>query len=535
MHRLKSVLQTLILDCCSSAGLNRGSGQETARAILNPPPLSGKADPHVAIPEELTKHDESTSTRGMRPSPGFGGKFQDSHVLLAACGREQLAYEKDGRGMFTTALLSTLEGIKLQTTTYASLMDRLRMPARQTPHCEGSYMDRPLFNRGEIRSDPSFISGKRSQKGGKLDVSLDAGIAQGITLGELFSIHEDDLFETASRPNQSIGHLRAVTVDSFNTSLGHPPGYRKFKIPKDFYARRIDWRNDPPKVYCEDRAWLESVFPRDSSTQQIDIVGDPADAALRLVRDGDQVHVHRGDPSLNQYIPERFSHSFERITPADIQRIIRAWQHFNYHLHRRGKNEFAHVRMELHYLEPIDLGDSESSYEPENYRPKGENLLAKEPSEVRVPEADVEKPIGVTLYNDSDIPIYPYLFYFDPNNLTITPWFTAPHGAGLGAVDAPLPPHSKLPVGYANGATYPWQFSFEDDRDKDIGFFKLFLSASPANFSCIAQAESPFKEISTRGEEIPRDDIQAGEVGQLEKLEKDSWGVKAATIIQLRE
>ncbi|RXW12069.1 hypothetical protein EST38_g13785, partial [Candolleomyces aberdarensis] len=226
-----------------------------------------------------------------------------------------------------------------------------------------------------------------------------------------------------------------------------------------------------------------------------------------------------------------------RNSPEDIQSIIRAWQHFSYHLHRRGKNEFAQVRMELHYLEPIDLEDSDGSYEPENYRPMDENLLSQEPSKVYVPEADVDKPLGMTLYNDSDIPIYPYLFYFDPNELTITPWLLAPHGAGVGDVDAPLPPHSKLPVGYANGAAYPWQFCFEDDRVEDIGFFKLFLSASPANFSCIAQIESPFKrlEVSTRGGRGSENDAQAEEVEQLEKLDKGSWGVKAATIIQLRQ
>ena len=73
--------------------------------------------------------------------------------------------------------------------------------------------------------------------------------------------------------------------------------------------------------------------------------------------------------------------------------------------------------MELQYLEQIDPDDDE---EPENYRPTGQNLLAREPSEIQVPDADVDKPVGMTLYNDSDIPIYPYLFYFDPNELTIS-------------------------------------------------------------------------------------------------------------------
>jgi hypothetical protein len=154
--------------------------------------------------------------------------------------------------------------------------------------------------------------------------------------------------------------------------------------------------------------------------QQIDIVSSPADAALILELEGGWVHVQRNDSLLNQYLPQRFPHSLRRNSPGDVQSIIKAWQHFNYHLHRRGKNKFAQVRMELHYLEQIDPDDDESSCEPENYRPMGQNLLASEPSEVLVPDADVDKPVGMTLYNDSDIPIYPYLFYFDPNELTIS-------------------------------------------------------------------------------------------------------------------
>jgi hypothetical protein len=37
----------------------------------------------------------------------------------------------------------------------------------------------------------------------------------------------------------------------------------------------------------------------------------------------------------------------------------------------------------------------------------------------------------------------------------------------------------------------------------------------------------------TRGE--PGNDLREAEIEQLETLDKDSWGVKAATIIQIRE
>ncbi|KAF6744341.1 hypothetical protein DFP72DRAFT_85644 [Ephemerocybe angulata] len=531
---------TLILDCCCSAGLNRGGEamEVKPRQIINPPKLSGRADPRVTVPP--VDPTATTTTRGMRRSPGFGGKFQDSHVLLAACGRDRVAYEHDGRGLFTSVLLSNLQQVNLQTMTYTGLMGRLKMPHWQTPHCEGSNVDRPLFNRQGRRSDPAYIPCKRYFDGDKkVQVSIDAGMAQGITVGELFAIHENNYLEDGSNINPQIGVLSAKSVATGTAFLQHPPGHPKFKIPKNFYAKRIDWGNDPPKVYSNDKAWLERVLlaPKSATGRRVITVDneDEASLAIEVERDWSFVHLYRNDPLLNEYLPRKFPFKFRGDVPGDIQTIIGAWQHFNYHLHRRGKNEFPQVRMELHYLEPIDPDDDGmDSFEPENYKVQGGNLLVSEPSEVRVPDSDADRPLGMTLYNDGDVPIYPYLFYFDPNDLTIIPWFTAPFGAGTGNVDPPLEAHSQFHIGYGNGAATPWQFCFEDDRDKDVGFFKLFLSVSPVNFHSLIQEESPFKRIgSTRGASPGPADQQRSEA--LEKLDKDSWGVKMATVIQLRD
>ncbi|KAF5322967.1 hypothetical protein D9611_009329 [Ephemerocybe angulata] len=373
----------------------------------------------------------------------------------------------------------------------------------------------------------------------KVQVSIDAGMAQGITVGELFAIHENNYLEDGSNINPQIGVLSATSVATGTAFLQHPPGHPRFKIPKNFYAKRIDWGNDPPKVYSNDKAWLERVLlARKSATGRRVITVDNEDEAslvIEVERDWSSVHLYRNDPLLNEYLPRKFPFKFRGDVPGDIQTIIGAWQHFNYHLHRRGKNEFPQVRMELHYLEPIDPeDDGMDSFEPENYKVQGGNLLVSEPSEVRVPDSDADRPLGMTLYNDGDVPIYPYLFYFDPNDLTIIPWFTAPFGAGSGNVDPPLEAHSQFPIGYGNGAATPWQFCFEDDRDKDVGFFKLFLSVSPVNFHSLIQEESPFKRIgSTRGSSPDPADQQRSEA--LEKLDKDSWGVKMATVIQLRD
>lgn len=51
-----------------------------------------------------------------------------SHVLLAACSENELAYEHEGRGQFTDAVLSTLNACAVNDLTYADVIERIRLP-----------------------------------------------------------------------------------------------------------------------------------------------------------------------------------------------------------------------------------------------------------------------------------------------------------------------------------------------------------------------------------------------------------------------
>ena len=66
--------------------------------------------------------------RGTEVHSGFARIGLRSHVLLAACRSQELAYERTSRGLFTVALLKTLMDIGIGKLTYASLFDQW-MPA----------------------------------------------------------------------------------------------------------------------------------------------------------------------------------------------------------------------------------------------------------------------------------------------------------------------------------------------------------------------------------------------------------------------
>lgn len=126
---------TLIFDCCHSAGASRTPDTEEpepfkegyiARHIPSLPPLPHDYDHHF-IASSLSRLASDKEI-----SRGFSGKNLSSHVLLAACGREQFAYEypKQPNGVFAYALMKVLNDpeVGVEMLTYTSLMHRLNMP-----------------------------------------------------------------------------------------------------------------------------------------------------------------------------------------------------------------------------------------------------------------------------------------------------------------------------------------------------------------------------------------------------------------------
>jgi len=110
----------------------------------------------------------------------------------------------------------------------------------------------------------------------------------------------------------------------------------------------------------------------------------------------------------------------------------------------------------------------------------------------------------------------------------IVEWYSPPLGAGAGrltAVDAPLPPRSELTIGYGDGGASPWQFLLRDGEDKDVGFFKLFLTTSPADLSSIPQ-DSPFRFAHGTSRHVKPAPPQ--------KPDSELWGSRLSTVIQLR-
>jgi len=239
---------------------------------------------------------------------------------------------------------------------------------------------------------------------------------------------------------------------------------------------------------------------------------------LQLTVIDGKVHFDRYEVLVTPHIGARIFHTVDVDDVSAIWKVVKSSLHFYHHLTRPGSEDFRNVWMELKILREELSEDFDRVFTP-----IGKSLIEHEPATIVVDEF---APLGMTIFNQTDLSLYPYLFYFDPTDLTIVEWYTPPFGAGprhLTKIDVPLRPKSKLTIGYGAGGVPPWHFMFREGDKKDIGFFKLFLSTRPAHFSNILQ-QSPF-EIDT---------LRAGQVGAPEPpVAEILWGTKLVTIIQV--
>jgi hypothetical protein len=274
-------------------------------------------------------------------------------------------------------------------------------------------MNRLLFNVKGSRSDPFLIPGRQRKTNGISTFHLEAGYAQGVMQNSHFDIHETNLLDLGSggQSNPPIGTMIARAVDNFTAQLEFPQG-AQFKIPTHFFARWSDRRQLPIQIFSEDKAWLQTLFPVTvQNALGVRVMDEKEQASLVFTLEGNTIYFDRNDALAQPYIGTRFPKGVLASSKNTIYEVIHGWRKFNYHLARPSPQEFPEVRMELHYLKESGIDEwGEPTYEP-----TGENLLAVEPATVELKGHYV----GMTIHNDGDDPLYPFLFYFDPNELTI--------------------------------------------------------------------------------------------------------------------
>ncbi|KAK0484996.1 caspase domain-containing protein [Armillaria novae-zelandiae] len=511
---------TVILDCCHAAGINRGLQHPDARLrsrrILDPPQISPKCDSII------------TSRRSRGISSGFSGSSWDMHIVLAACSRHQSAWEEDGQGIFTRALLKVMRRTSPRGLSYKSLMHRLVMPPFQTPHLEGKHLHRFLFDSSRDPAENSRILCRRED--GQFHFTLYAGSLNGITKGSTFGIYLTDL----ASDSHSLSTAVVDEVGTFASYLtpSEPAFFATYKNRRVWYARLIEVSEACLFIHCNPPALTTRILTEDQGsrfTVPVCSTNDPNQADLYIVLEKRAVYFERTrrnslfPPCVG--LPSRLAYSSSIDDVTGIRRVIDHFAHFSSHLTMTSPfpmSDFASIGMKR----LVHVGSK--------LCPDGGNLLSTvEDDEYIQLNVDTSLPpnqcpyYGFTIQNESDVNLYAYLFYFDASTLGIDVWYSSNMSSSnseLRSVDTYLEQNSTLTLGFGNGGISPFTFTIPDGQEADVCFFKFFVTTQPVDLGSISRP-SPFSALTMQrgGNHLPSPPV----------LDR-SWASKTITVIQRR-
>ncbi|QRV91999.1 ICE-like protease (caspase) p20 domain protein [Ceratobasidium sp. AG-Ba] len=506
---------TVIFDCCHSASGTRDD-EETSNMLVRSidsrdlPPLSLRTD------REIVHWPASSSRTSVIPT-GFAHRASRSHVLLAACGSGEVAWERNGQGEFTRALLSVLKDADLSCLTYTELMHGLPSIVHQNPQCEGFNRNRVLFNSKLAAASPTLIRVKVVNG----SLQLQAGSTHGVTRGARFELYQHHLMHCS---NPCLMTLEATNIQTFCSILG--PTDRPSRLQTPLYARQVDPGDGPrilvfiyPKLrelLAPDHEWQSFLLGRSASGIHLTLDETEAYLSLDITQDN-QVRFQTRSKLVTQY---GISELLETV-PIDakhILEVLRLAAAWDWHVRRtHPESPFKdNLRIEMYSVKQESTLLNDTGWRPlikegENLNASGVVHIVAEPSHL----------YGYRIVNSSKFDLYPYLFYFDASRLSIEPYYL---GAipGAGKIDVPLRQQGSLSIGYGASGTTPFAYYLEDAQTVDVGIIKLFVTTSPVNLGSIQQT-SPFEGSNQRGFVVRP---------KLPSLE--SWDTQSLTLVQHR-
>ncbi|KDR75149.1 hypothetical protein GALMADRAFT_226806 [Galerina marginata CBS 339.88] len=460
---------TLLLDCCFSPP------QTTAN--IRDRSVTRWTRTTKATPDDLYR-GLWTGARGKPQSSRFGFfNPSSSHTLLAACSPGEQAVEGKDGGRFTSSLLHAATRFPLHRTSYASLVDHLRQVNTYSQKfvCLGKHKNRTLFDDVPFTQDKSFSSASLDHETKSLTVEL--GAIHGVVDGSEISLHLHN-HRCSFNPPVAV----CVIYDVRPTSSLIRVKSQVSDIPKSCWAKVTQWNNRRPF-----RVYLRSTFtsfwkmwklrkslptkpgktPLKSGVNVLRVKrADLADLSLTL---GSKSVFVQNNPILSQEEKRMIE-----IENKDGLQVIDDAARFNLHLFRKNiDNPFRNlVDMEIYQLDPV----SWSKVGP-NYLQDGVAMIPYQRGAV----------YDISLQNTSQVNIWPYLLYMDPNHHNITILYT-PDAA---SIDAPLPSQGTLEIGAGSLGSEALSFTLADHSHLDFAYLKLFLSSTPVNLNVLEQDPLP--------------------------------------------
>ncbi|KAI0311621.1 hypothetical protein OF83DRAFT_1150129 [Amylostereum chailletii] len=468
---------TVILDCCHSGSATR----EIQPAAPNC--MARGIEFKDALPVDLDADiPKATADRAIGRHLGFLHAGLSSHVLLAACGKEEQAWEDDGRGAFTKELLRLLEELDRGMTqvSYTDLIGRmLKLPRKQYPQCEGMKKDRKLFH--SLAPIPGRSVMHHVYREGD-EYKVKAGTAHGIAPGSEFS-----LYASPSSKDAPVGtFIASSTVSLFSTvirpSTKDPAPNPGLQSPL-FALQTLAGEEAALQLHVSQNA--EPLLAKHVKQQHLfqRVRKDKADASIFLDDGKAVLHIYATAPRMKRVakrvpIPEA----------ADIEDVLQKVAHYYWHLRRSPRRDIIGPSLRDDVtVELVRLRQEGMVIEPDPSSPSIKAIHGR--IDIDIGSSSPNTPYGIKVTCKGD-PLYVSLFYFNSGELEINSTYQGNAGEHP---DHDLSPERPLIIGYGpgNAAAGPLVFELPFRQDLDVSFVKLFLSSQPVNLSSLPQL-SPF-------------------------------------------
>ncbi|KAK0234488.1 hypothetical protein EDD85DRAFT_774432 [Armillaria nabsnona] len=486
---------TVILDCCHS-----GSGTRTDDADDPTFAVRGIDLPETYAVAQNLLRDIEPDSRASDVAKGFDKTGLLSHVLLAACKHGQEAGERDGRGVFTSALLSLLREKGIDKLTYKDVITSLPDLHAQDPQCEGAHQSRYLFN-SKVSSPQRELYPIRASADTPGQYVLDAGEAHGITKNAEFAVFAGRSMSSA------LGTVVVSNTAAFTSScrfLSARPDEAPFRLATPGYALQTRVGEDQDvRLFVENNERLLGVFERianemEAGKRGFRLVKSRADEPdLVVAADGDVIHFEIMDKICRQHGLTHMPFGVDIDDSDALRRILQSSADFYWYLrHSNKRSPLATSTLECMKLKETGeyTDDLEEVLRPD---PNGHNLNV---GGVIMVDVDEEGIYGFKITDAMSVPLYVWMFYFDVSDLSISSYYQP--GGAKNNTDVSLPPGESLAIGYGASGTVPHMYTLREGQDVDVGFLKLFLSTEYMDLSGIVQ-ESPFTEIRGGARAVP--------------------------------
>ncbi|KAF8607165.1 hypothetical protein BDV93DRAFT_552908 [Ceratobasidium sp. AG-I] len=537
---------TVIFDSCHFASSSRCGDEKDGTGRL-----ARSADVDIDIPLDIDAAILS-SNNGHRldlerkyschPEPLLCTN-QSSHVHFTACGSDEKAWEEQGRGVFTVALLKTIRANRIDKISYRNLVTTLPVLPKQSPHCYGVHKSRVLFNSRVPSRKATFVP----VTFGRGILTLNAGASSGVTLGSIWELHT-----SATEDSPTLGRLKAQTPSVSYSILVSEADEMPAQILNAantngdwrLYARQVQsGTGNELRVYFTAEA-KQLVFPDSGANPDAtSVIGeghhevgyvvhpsrDSADLAVEVYNpysapgpkqptaiDGSdavpEVVFVLCHPLAEKYEISRMRHR-KPARREDVEPVLFAAARWNWYLKRTNDSGRSSSTVSMEVMKLCEVyGDYVVPVEGPL-----ENLNKTGVVEFLVREEDR---YGLRLSSEAPVPLYIRVFYFDMMDLSISTIFGHHHSNYK--LNPEIPACGQFIVGDDQQGGSSIRFSVMPDMALEVGFMKLFWSTDPLELDDLGQ-DSVFELC---------DSINESRAGVLETPSRVmDWGTALVTLV----